>query len=132
MFGLKQNRDRNAVIEMISRVKVPQFSAKQGVKIAVTDQEAEAMNNSHQHDEKAIHDLLAAIPKRDTLAQCKFEPIEFEKDDDSNLHMDFIVAASNSRAENYDIPTADRHKVISMSTFIAQNYPAIFMMKNFA
>uniref|UniRef100_A0AAX7VBJ1 E1 ubiquitin-activating enzyme n=1 Tax=Astatotilapia calliptera TaxID=8154 RepID=A0AAX7VBJ1_ASTCA len=32
------------------------------------------------------------------------------QDDDSNFHMDYIVAASNLRAENYDIPAADRHK----------------------
>ena len=38
-------------------------------------------------------------------------PLEFEKDDDNNLHMDFIVAASNLRAANYSIPPADKHKV---------------------
>jgi ubiquitin-activating enzyme E1 len=37
-------------------------------------------------------------------------PLDFEKDDDTNQHMDFIVAASNLRAANYEIPPADRHK----------------------
>lgn len=37
-------------------------------------------------------------------------PIEFEKDDDTNFHIDFIVAAANLQAENYDIPAADQHK----------------------
>lgn len=36
--------------------------------------------------------------------------VDFEKDDDSNFHIDFITAASNLRAENYGIPPADRHK----------------------
>lgn len=36
--------------------------------------------------------------------------MEFEKDDDSNFHIDFITAASNLRAENYNIEQADRHK----------------------
>nr|AGQ56676.1 ubiquitin-activating enzyme E1 Y-linked protein [Bos taurus] len=31
-------------------------------------------------------------------------------DDETNFHMDFIVAASNLRAEKYNIPPADRHK----------------------
>ena len=38
------------------------------------------------------------------------QPIDFEKDDDNNLHMDFVVACSNLRAENYSIPPADRRK----------------------
>jgi len=36
--------------------------------------------------------------------------LEFEKDDDNNLHIDFIVATSNSRAINYQITPADRLK----------------------
>lgn len=37
------------------------------------------------------------------------------QDDDTNFHMDYIVAASNLRAENYDIPAADRHEVYASS-----------------
>jgi hypothetical protein len=34
----------------------------------------------------------------------------FEKDDDSNGHIDFITATSNLRAAMYGIPPADRFK----------------------
>lgn len=37
-------------------------------------------------------------------------PQEFEKDDDSNFHVDFITSASNMRAYNYNIEQADRLK----------------------
>lgn len=40
------------------------------------------------------------------------------QDDDTNFHMDYIVAASNLRAENYDIPAADRHQVRIFPIFI--------------
>jgi ubiquitin-activating enzyme E1 len=36
--------------------------------------------------------------------------VEFEKDDDTNYHIDFITACSNLRAENYKIEQADRHR----------------------
>jgi len=38
-------------------------------------------------------------------------PEDFEKGDDSNYHMDFIVATSNLRATIYAIALADKHKV---------------------
>ena len=41
----------------------------------------------------------------------RLTPIDFEKDDDTNHHIDFITAASNLRAENYTIEKADRMKV---------------------
>jgi ubiquitin-activating enzyme E1 len=37
-------------------------------------------------------------------------PVEFEKDDDTNHHIDFITAASNLRADNYNIEKADKHQ----------------------
>ena len=37
--------------------------------------------------------------------------IKFEKDDDSNHHVDFIMAASNLRASNYGIEPDDWMKV---------------------
>ncbi len=40
----------------------------------------------------------------------KVNVVDFEKDDDSNFHMDFITAASNLRAANYEIAPADRLK----------------------
>ena len=44
------------------------------------------------------------------MAGFKLTPVDFEKDDDTNHHIDFITAASNLRAENYKIEQADRHK----------------------
>lgn len=35
---------------------------------------------------------------------------EFEKDDDTNFHMDAIAGLSNMRARNYDIPEVDKLK----------------------
>jgi ubiquitin-activating enzyme E1 len=54
--------------------------------------------------------LKSSIPPASHFRGLKLKIIEFEKDDDTNFHMDFIVAASNSRASNYQITLANRHK----------------------
>jgi ubiquitin-activating enzyme E1 len=79
------------------------------VKISVTD--AEAQNAaSGDVDGQKMERLLADLPKPVDIASMKMHPADFEKDDDSNFHMDFIVACSNLRATNYAITNADRHK----------------------
>ena len=84
---------------------------RSGVKIAVSDAEAAAAANSGGPlDEDRVSQLQNELTTLEQLAGLKLKPLEFEKDDDSNMHMDFIVASSNLRAENYDIPPADRHK----------------------
>lgn len=37
-------------------------------------------------------------------------PVDFEKDDDSNFHIDFIHAAANLRARNYRVHESDHQK----------------------
>jgi ubiquitin-activating enzyme E1 len=37
-------------------------------------------------------------------------PVDFEKDDDSNFHIDFYHAAANLRARNYRIDESDHQK----------------------
>jgi len=37
-------------------------------------------------------------------------PADFEKDDDSNFHIDFIHASANLRARNYKIEESDHQK----------------------
>ena len=61
-------------------------------------------------DTAELQNLVNELPDAKSLAGFKLTPVEFEKDDDTNYHIDFITAASNLRAENYKIEQADRHK----------------------
>uniref|UniRef100_A0A674PK97 E1 ubiquitin-activating enzyme n=1 Tax=Takifugu rubripes TaxID=31033 RepID=A0A674PK97_TAKRU len=101
-YGVQGSTDRAGVIKILQDVKVPVFTPRSGVKIHVSDQE---LQNSHASVGK-----MEKMLKLRFSSQFKLCAIDFEKDDDTNFHMDFIVASSNLRAENYDIPPTDRHK----------------------
>ncbi|KAH8300140.1 hypothetical protein KR044_010469, partial [Drosophila immigrans] len=112
VYGIPQVRDRQKVAELVQQVNVPEFKPRSGVKIETNEAAAAAAANNFDDGEvdqdrvdKIINELIKNADKA-----AKITPMEFEKDDDSNLHMDFIVACSNLRATNYKIPPADRHK----------------------
>nr|XP_019957015.1 PREDICTED: ubiquitin-like modifier-activating enzyme 1 [Paralichthys olivaceus] len=111
IYGIKGTRDGASISKILEKVHVPSFSPSSSVKIHLTDTEMQESKEKESDDaEKAGLDELKgklASPSLKSSA-ARMYPIDFEKDDDSNFHMDYIVAASNLRAENYDIPAADR------------------------
>ena len=76
---------------------------------AMTDENADKKKNIEANDVrqviKSFYDLAVKNKKH------SFEEVDFEKDDDSNGHIDFITSFANFRASNYSIPVAPRHKV---------------------
>uniref|UniRef100_A0A8C1K0L7 E1 ubiquitin-activating enzyme n=1 Tax=Cyprinus carpio TaxID=7962 RepID=A0A8C1K0L7_CYPCA len=112
IYGITGSRNRADIQSILQGIKVPEFTPKSSVKIAVTDQELKEENEERKEEDKVKLEMLKEKLSKLQLKDQSFRmhPQEFEKDDDSNFHMDYIVATSNLRAENYNIPTADRHK----------------------
>lgn len=94
---------------VLANTNVPAFSPRSDVKIQANDDEPDPNSNSDVGGD-ALEALTASLPDPSTLAGFKLLPAEFEKDDDSNHHIEFITSASNDRALNYSIGTADRQK----------------------
>jgi ubiquitin-activating enzyme E1 len=59
-------------------------------------------------EENELAELVDSLPPPSSLAGYRLSPVEFEKDFD--LHVEFVTSASNLRARNYGIPSADKHK----------------------
>lgn len=106
----KQTKDKDEILTVLDNMIVPDFKPDPGVKIQADEKEADPNAPSGNDDSDDLSKIISSLPSPKSLGTFKLEPVEFEKDDDSNFHIDFIAAASNLRAENYKIATADRHK----------------------
>jgi len=96
-----------------AKVHVPEFVPQKGVKIE-TDPKATsaATRNDNMNDDTAIDELIGKLNAvcSDLPAGFKMAPISFEKDDDTNYHMDLITSLANMRARNYKVPEVDKLK----------------------
>lgn len=112
VYGLKGDSgapDKFQYSSVISKMEIAPFSPKTNLKIQVEENEPDPAA-AVAADQDELEQLAASLPQPSTLAGYHLNPTEFEKDDDSNHHIEFITAASNSRALNYDIELADRSK----------------------
>ncbi|KAF8897266.1 ubiquitin activating enzyme [Infundibulicybe gibba] len=103
-YGLRGETDEALFRKVADSVIVPEFTPKSGVKIQVSENEPVPQGG----DDDAL-DFTGELPAPSSMAGYRLSPVEFEKDDDTNHHIDFITAASNLRAMNYAITIADRH-----------------------
>ena len=115
-LNIEQNRDATAVKAMAKAAEVPAYVPK---KIEVkTPEEEKAQGGQPQpavpdapEDDELIVQLQAEIEgQMGGVSKDSVNPAEFEKDDDTNFHIDFINAASNLRATNYQITNCDKQK----------------------
>jgi len=112
---LKGTSDRTAIENMLKQIKdVPVFQPKK-IKIASTDEEAKEMKNKEEKEAgdeygEQTERLKKSLPKRSDLQGFQIYPVDFEKDDDTNFHMDYITACSNLRARNYKIKESSKHE----------------------
>ncbi|KAI0479008.1 hypothetical protein GGR56DRAFT_632926 [Xylariaceae sp. FL0804] len=107
--------DKELYFKVLDNMIVPDFSPDPGVKIQANDSDpdpnANNSNNTTAFDDDAeLQKITDSLPPASKMAGFKLTPVDFEKDDDTNHHIDFITCCSNLRAENYKIEQADRHK----------------------
>lgn len=107
MYGIKGHTDEAVFKEVLSNVIVPDFTPKDGVKIAANEAEAKEEGKEAAPAEEDASAILANLPAPASLAGFRLSPVEFDKDIDD--HMLFVTACSNLRALNYKIPTKDTH-----------------------
>jgi ubiquitin-activating enzyme E1 len=102
---------REHYMKVLENMIVPDFKPDPGVKIQADEKEPDPnANTGGNADDDELQNLVDILPSPKSLGGLQLEAVEFEKDDDTNFHIDFITAASNLRAENYKIVLADRHK----------------------
>ncbi|XP_072319918.1 ubiquitin-like modifier-activating enzyme 6 [Eucyclogobius newberryi] len=99
---------------ILSDVPIPEYRPTE--KSIVTDETAKKpeqikLTTSSEEEREAIEQLENAIVTNGiTPETLQMSPLQFEKDDDGNGHLDFVTSASALRARMYSIEPADRFK----------------------
>jgi len=120
VFGIEYVRDKSKFMEIAQSLKLENTNYKP--KFVDTKKEEEAENKDageeEDGDEEMAEDELGQLEELakwaesvDKSALIKLNPHDFEKDDDSNFHIDFLTISTNLRAYNYQIKDSTRLKV---------------------
>ncbi|CAF3841834.1 unnamed protein product [Rotaria sp. Silwood1] len=115
MYNNPQTCDRQFIAQEVTKVQVPEFKPKS---IFTADNDSnqwrvddQQRKNVQEENNSSIEQLLNRLPKLDEIVDIKIQPHELKTDDDTNFHMDYTVATTLLRAENYEIQITDRSQI---------------------
>ena len=100
--------DRATCLKIAVETKVAVWKPR---KMTIKENEEDDATEGAEDDEEIIKKDLAYLRGLEISPAWKVNLTEFEKDDDTNHHIDFIAACSNLRARNYKITEGSRHEV---------------------
>lgn len=115
-LGIEKNEDRDAVKELADEVEID--DKVQAEEVNLDEDEEMKSNQPSLPKKKGASDAEAEQQKKELVKEVKeFElegedinPAQFEKDDSTNHHIEFINAAANMRARNYRLEECDKFK----------------------
>ncbi|XP_055389044.1 ubiquitin-like modifier-activating enzyme 1, partial [Condylostylus longicornis] len=102
-LGIQQERSKQRIREIAENVQIQAFRAKEiRIKVDEKDNTIEGAADDEIVKDKLQRELVQiAESLQKTGFAAQVAPVEFEKDDDTNFHIDFISACANLRARNY-------------------------------
>lgn len=136
MFNIDVPEDwLNVCLDIVSSYEAKTFIPNMETKVAANDEEEKEMQKNRFVDFNED-----SLPTNEDLSKYNVRAIEFEKDDDTNHHIDYVTCTSNLRASNYKIDPIDKYSTkliagkiipaISTTTSIVSGLVTIEMMKS--
>merc|ERR1711939_1188891 len=91
-YGINtKDLDEAMILKVLDNMIIPDFSPNASVKIQADDSEPDPNANSSAFDDNAeLEKIVEKLPSPKQLAGFKLDPVEFEKDDDTNLALPFF------------------------------------------
>ncbi|CAI7723596.1 ubiquitin-activating enzyme E1, putative [Plasmodium vivax] len=108
VYNIPQCYDLKHILDVASQIEVKPFQPKR-VKVKMDEKNLNNISISFLDDEKIMQDFCKELLHIE-CANVKVSPIEFDKDEETNMHVNFIYAFANLRAINYKIETCDKLK----------------------
>jgi ubiquitin-activating enzyme E1 len=99
---------RNRFKKFVQTLEVPEEVKNEDVDLNEDDEDGDEKKAEPEIDSALLRDQILMMVEKSRNILKGLTPAEFEKDDDSNHHVDFMASVTHLRCQNYHIQTKDR------------------------